>query len=116
MRTPVQWGEWGRLGQRVRRRERVFLCHTLLNLLNLLTHSRIEDRNKWLILEKTLHALAGLLSWLKRHPVHQKAVGWIAGQGTYLGFGFDSQTGMYWTQPMDVSLSLSSINIPLGED
>ena len=33
------------------------------------------------------------LSWLKRHPIHQKVVGSIPGQGTFLGCGFDPQMG-----------------------
>ena len=34
-------------------------------------------------------ALAGWLYWLERRPVHQKVVGSIPGQGTYLGCKFD---------------------------
>ena len=33
------------------------------------------------------------LSCLEHRPVHQKVVGLIPSQGTYLGFGFDSQSG-----------------------
>ena len=30
-------------------------------------------------------AMAGWLSWLEHHPIHQKVAGSIPGQGTYLG-------------------------------
>ena len=33
------------------------------------------------------------LSWLECHPMHQKIVGSISGQGTYLGCGFDPWLG-----------------------
>ena len=38
-------------------------------------------------------ALARLLSWLERCPVHQKVAGLIPSQGTYLGCGFDHWPG-----------------------
>ena len=38
---------------------------------------------------KTNLALAGWLSWLEHHPTHQKVVGLIPSQGTYLGCRFD---------------------------
>ena len=41
-------------------------------------------------------APAGRLSWLEHHPLHQKVAGLIPGQGTYLGFGFNSQMRHIW--------------------
>ena len=41
----------------------------------------------------TAVALAGWLSWLERHPIHQKVVGSIPHPGTYLGPGFASPSG-----------------------
>ena len=34
-----------------------------------------------------------MLGWLKHYRVHQKATGLIPGQGTYLGYRFDPQSG-----------------------
>ena len=33
------------------------------------------------------------VSWLEHRPIHQKAVGLIPGQSTYLGCGFNPQSG-----------------------
>ena len=38
-------------------------------------------------------ALAVWLSWLQHCPVHQKVAGSIPSQDTYLGCGFDPQSG-----------------------
>ena len=38
-------------------------------------------------------ALAGRLSWLGCHPMHQKVVGSIPSQGTHLGCGFNPWLG-----------------------
>ena len=38
-------------------------------------------------------ALTRWLSWLERRPVYQKIVGYIPGQGTYLGCGSDPRLG-----------------------
>ena len=43
-------------------------------------------------------ALAGSLSWLECHPIHQNVAGSISGQGTYLGCE-------YMRQPIDISFS-----------
>ena len=58
-------------------------------------------------------SLARELSWLQRCPVHQKVVGLIPCQGTYLGYGFDPRsehvreaTNQCFSN-MHVSLSLS---------
>ena len=74
-------------------------------------------------------ALARWLSQLRHHPVHQKVVGSIPGQGTCLGCGFDPCWGKFRRQliggcfsltSMFLSLSLKSIYIYLhpssGED
>ena len=45
------------------------------------------------------------LSWLECCPMQQKVVGSIPGEGTYLGCGFDPQSGCGQRQPIDVSLS-----------
>ena len=37
--------------------------------------------------------LAGWLSWLERHPVHQRVAGLIPSQCTYLGCGFNHWLG-----------------------
>ena len=44
--------------------------------------------------------------WLEHCPIHQKVGGSIPGQGTYQGYGFDSQSGAYKKQPTDISHSL----------
>ena len=76
----------------------------------------------------------GWVAWLEHHPVHQRVVNAIPGQGTYLGSRFDPQSGhvqqttdrcffhidVSLSLPLLLTLSLSSllksINIPLGED
>ena len=80
--------------------------------------------------------LAMWLSWLERHPIHQKVEGSIPSQGIYLGCGFDSWLWHILKAVIDICLShlflfflslslslslfLSSIkingNISLGED
>ena len=72
--------------------------------------------------------LAGWLNLGGHYPIRQKAVGWIPGQGKYLGCRFGPQgLGVYQRQPIDVSfsyrclslslsLSLSSVSISLDED
>ena len=58
---------------------------------------------------KTLSlALASVAQLLECHPVHQKVVGLISGQGTYLGFGFNPKSRHIYGQPIDVSLSHQS--------
>ena len=57
--------------------------------------------------------MAGWLSWLEHHPIHQKVASFIPGQGTYLGFEFDLWLGQVQKATnascVDVSLSLSQI-------
>ena len=74
--------------------------------------------------------LAGWLHWFEHSPIHQKVVGSIPGQGTYLGCGFHPHSGhiqeatnQCFFLPLFLSLSLSpllfsqrSINITSGED
>ena len=57
---------------------------------------------------KEHNALAGWLSWLERHPIHQKVAGSISGLGTYQKQGTDVS--------LSLPLSLKSINICSGED
>ena len=45
---------------------------------------------------KVPFALAGSLSCVECHPLHQKVAGLIPGQGTYLGCGFNPQSGCVW--------------------
>ena len=76
--------------------------------------------------KKELGSLAGWLSWLEHRPIHQRAVGSVPSQGTYLGCGFNPWQGTYKRQltgfsltSMSVCLSVSlskSINISSGED
>ena len=72
-------------------------------------------------------ALAGWFSWLEHHPVQQKVMGSIPGQGTYLGSGFDPQVGYVWEAtdhcfPLTLMvlsflpLSLKPINLLPGGD
>ena len=56
-------------------------------------------------------ALAGWLSWLEHHPVHQKVAGSIPGQGTYPGCGFDPLSGSL--PEADPSSSLTSMFLSL---
>ena len=70
------------------------------------------------------------LSWLVRHPINQKVVGSIPGQGACLGCGFspwwghvqEATNGCFSHQclspshPPSLSLSLQSISMPSGED
>ena len=59
-------------------------------------------------------ALAKWLCWLDHCPMHQKVVGSISSQGTYLGFVFDSQSRHVW-EVTDVSLLLSlSLSLSLS--
>ena len=60
---------------------------------------RITDKKWW------SWALAGWLNWLEHHPIHQKVVGLIPSQGTYLGCRFNGW-GAYRRQPIDVSFTL----------
>lgn len=65
----------------------------------------------------------GLVSRLEHHPVHQKVMGLILGEGTYLSFGFDPQVRVYTGDNQLVPLSLSlplfpskiNTNISYGE-
>ena len=50
-------------------------------------------------------ALAGLLSGLEHCPIHQKVVGSIPGQGTYVGSRYNAPPGMYRRQLISVCLS-----------
>ena len=58
-------------------------------------------------------ALARLFSWLEHHPMHQKSVGSIPGQVTYLSGRFDPWSRHIWEvinqcfSPTSMSLSLS---------
>ena len=54
------------------------------------------------------------LSWLEHHPINQKVVGLIPGQGTYLGCTFVPQLGTWERQLSDVSLPLSLLPLPLS--
>ena len=64
-------------------------------------------------------ALAGWLSWLEHHPIHQKAAGLIPQQGSYLGcrshqggVGVDGCSSLTW---VFLSLSLSrSLSLSLS--
>lgn len=47
--------------------------------------------------------MAGWLSWLRLHPIHQKNAGLIPSQGTFVGCGFDPWPGRIW-EAMCVSL------------
>ena len=40
-------------------------------------------------IKTVIFALAKLLSWLERHPMHEKDVSLFPSQGTYQGCGFD---------------------------
>ena len=65
--------------------------------------------------KKLKWALAELLSWLENHPVHQKVVGSIPGQGTYLGCRLDPQSGCVPEETdwcFFLSLSLSKTKKP----
>ena len=53
-------------------------------------------------------ALAGWLSWLEHHPLHQKVAGSIPSQGTYLGGRFDPWLGHVREATNWWSLSLSN--------
>lgn len=50
--------------------------------------------------------LDGWLVWLQCPPIHQKISGFIPGQGTYLGGGFDDQSGWHIGGSSPFSLSL----------
>ena len=52
----------------------------------------------------------GGLSWLGRHPVHQK-VGSIPSQGTYLGYSFNTWSGHVYCFPL-ISMFLSLSHSP----
>ena len=53
-----------------------------------------ESGNYFIFLKtKLLLALPGWLSWLEHRSAHEKVVGVIPAQGTYLGLGFGSQSG-----------------------
>ena len=43
-----------------------------------------------------LVALAGWLTWLEHHPEHQKVLGSIPSQGTYVGCVSDPWSGHVW--------------------
>ena len=58
-------------------------------------------------LVKRYRALAGWLRWLEHHVVHQKVVGLIPGQGTYLDCGFGPQSGSVQEGVDHLSLSPS---------
>ena len=47
-------------------------------------------------IKKESIAFAGWLSWLQHCFVHQKAVGLIPTEGTYLGFRFNFWLGHIW--------------------
>lgn len=46
-----------------------------------------------MLIKKEEIALAGWLTWVEYHSVHQKAAHSIPGQGTYSGGEFDPQLG-----------------------
>ena len=56
-----------------------------------------------------LLALAGWFRWLEHCSVHQKVVGLIPGQGTYLGFGFNPHPSTYGRQLIDHCFSFTSM-------
>ena len=47
-------------------------------------------------IQRTARALARWLSWLEHCPIHQKVVGSIFGQGTYLDYGYSPWLGCVW--------------------
>ena len=55
-------------------------------------------------------ALARRFSWLECRPVHQKVVGSIPSQGTYLGCGFEPWWGMEVCPSGALALSKSMIH------
>ena len=57
-------------------------------------------------------ALTQWLSWLQSHPIHQKAVGSISSQGTYLGCRFHTWLGHRWKAP-DRCFSHTDVSSPL---
>ena len=64
-------------------------------------------------------ALAGWLSWLEHHPIHQKFEGLVPGQGTYLGRGFDTRSGCMWEATgqcfsLTLMVFVSSLSLPLS--
>ena len=89
---------------------------------------------KRLIFKVQVFALAEWLSWLEHCSIHQKWVGSIPGQGTYLEGGFDpiigAHTGGNWSMflphshqcslsfslSLSLLLSLKLINMSSGED
>ena len=50
-------------------------------------------------------ALAGSFSWLEHRTAHQRVVGSIPGQDTYLGCRVSPRWGVYGRQLIGVSLS-----------
>ena len=65
----------------------------------------------------------GQLGQLEHHSLPQDVAGWIPGQGTYVGYGFDPQLGpiseatsQCFSLSLSFPLSLKSINIYSGED
>lgn len=69
------------------------LKYTFIQLI-FIRSSKISFRHKWV-------AQLGL----EHHPVHQRVVGLIPSQGTYLSFQVHPQSGAYRRQPTDVFLS-----------
>ena len=60
----------------------------------------------------TKRALAGKLHWLKHHLAHQKDVGSISDQGTYLGCEFDPRLGCV-QEATDQHFSTTSLSLSL---
>ena len=62
-------------------------------------------------------ALARWLSWLGRHPVHQKVAGLIPSRGVYGKQSIEvSLSHQCFSFSLSFFLSLKSINISLGKD
>ena len=58
-------------------------------------------------------ALAGWLSWLEHLPVHKKVVGLTPGQGTYLGWRLDPQSGRVPEASDQMFLSYTNVSFCL---
>ena len=60
--------------------------------------------------QNTTPALARWFCWLEHSPAHQKVVGWISSQGTYLGCRFNPQKGCE-QEATDQCFSLTSMSL-----
>ena len=69
--------------------------------------------NKFYEKKNRTRALAGWLSWLEHHPVHQKVAGLIPEQGTFLDRGFDSRSE-HIQEATDRCFSLTSLALSLS--